>query len=632
MNLCDVVFPQNLTTLTYQVPESLLPDLKKGQIVLAPLRGKIKKGLLIRHYCAEKLPRKDLKKIESIAEPEPLYSEHMLSLLEWAADYYITNTGTMLKSMLFKEITKKPRNVAEVNVATEPPSVRIPEDAREILQEISNERGFRSYLYHAADGEHEIGFVGEMIKEFQKAIVLVPEVEETEAVFSYLRKVLGKRVCMYHSDLKRSERYDALMGVYRGKYDVVVGTRPIVFAPMTNPSIIIVMREHNYAYKQEESPRYHARDVAVMKAYIEGIPVLLTSVTPSVESYSNCLKRKYTLLRSKVKIKHPRLFVLDMKKQKRSALYMANKLVESLKRLSPEDSVVAIIQRLGYSMLKCQDCDTLVLCPKCEKPLVLHRASGESSARVMLMCCHSCGHKESPPDACPRCGGYNLQYYGAGTERIEEELKRYLNREVIRIDSTSGKEEKIDSASDGKVIVGTLKVKSLLRRSLDLVAFLNPDIVLNQPEVKAVERFIQDVFYVRDLVKNDGTVYLQTEIPWHPVYRYLRRWDYEGFLREEIKNRKRHKLPPFSKMINLRIHLKRGMSEVDFDELTAKIENTEFIGPVNPHFDSEGYMTYFEILLKDEDVHKLRKAVEHIREFADRQKMLLKCDVDPVFF
>ncbi|NOY64774.1 MAG: primosomal protein N' [Nitrospirae bacterium] len=622
MLICDVVFPQKLSFLTYMVPEPLVPAVRAGQVVDAPIRGKVKRGIVLRVYNKDTVEN-SLKYIEGIAFAEPLYSEELLSLIEWTTRYYYSNHGTVLKSTPFKDFIKKTGKIKQRKPQPLKWHVSVPEEDRRLVKKVCNSRGYSTFLYKAADRFHELGFVSMLLENFPRGIVLVPEIRDAELVYSYLSSIFDERVCIYHSGLKRSERHDVLLGLYEGRYDYIIGTRSVVFAPFKRPSFVVVMREHNLSYKQEEAPRFHARDVAVMRGYLEKIPVVLTSVTPSSETYVNLYKKKYTLLSSSVRKINPEVFIIKQGRKKES---IAKEIIRRIKALPGDESMLAIIHRQGYSLLICEECDTIVYCAECEKPLVIHKEGIEP-----FMQCHQCGEKRQVVSQCPRCGGYKLQYFGAGIERIEEELKSILGRKPVRV-------ERLESVLSGEfsekpVIVGTFNARRLSTiKDISIIVFLTPDVSLNRFEVKAVERFVQDVFYFRDFLKEKGKMLIQTSLGWHRAYKYIKNWDYDGFMIDELKRRRQHMLYPYMKTVSIRFSSNKGVAP-EFVEKIVGSDTRKIIcsGPLNLIYDAKGHLKEFQLIIRGKDSKRLRDMVVELMDFSRKNDLDIKIDVDPVF-
>ncbi|NOZ25406.1 MAG: primosomal protein N' [Nitrospirae bacterium] len=644
MHVCDIVFPQNLPPLTYSVPPELLQSVKPGVMALAPLRGKVKKGLVLRHYTPGSGTFKGrLNEIVDIVMP--VYSPEMTGLIDWSADYYMANHGTVLKGTPFRDLLKAPKRPRQRppsadDGACAPLSGEAP-GSGEILA-AAQKGGYRAFLYHAPDEEHETGFVTRLLQGMQSALVLAPEVNDAELLYSLLRRLPGgDRVCIFHGEMKGTERYDSIEGICSGRYGIVVGTRPAVFAPLFSPSVIVVTKEHDLSYKQEESPRYHGRDVAVMRGFIEKVPVVLSSVSPSVESCYNAFNNKYVLLRQEGSGPRPSVTLIQLRKAKTVAPFLSSRLLKSLRSaIDGSDKPVAamaVIQRRGYSMLKCDDCEELETCPGCQTPLVVHRGEG--------LVCHLCGWKRDTPVSCSRCGGFNLSPFGSGTERIEEELRKHLGIDTLRFDSDipdasrgKGGRQEEEGPSPGstarRIVVGTLKARRITRKSLDVIAFLNPDLMLNLPEVRAPERLVQEIYSLRGLLSEKGRLLLQTEIPWHPVYRYLRKWDYMGFVKSELRVRKENAMPPYTRLLTLFIYSRDGSvtAEMLGTMLRDALGDMDTMGPAGTIPRIKGYPCCFQLTLRDRNRQALKECARSVMKVVVDAGMTLRIDVDPVLF
>lgn len=660
MTLCDIVFPQNLPPLTYSVPDDLTGEIRTGQLVSALLRGKEKKGILLKIYTddPERGTRYKLNPVTAILKPVPVLSPQLLSLLEWAAEYYLTNHGTMLKSMLFKEIlspSKRPvaRRASKGSLrSTRYPDERDHDIVDKILSAVKKAE-YGTFLFHLLSGKYALSILSGLLDKAGSTILLLPEVREAEELFSQLREKIGERICMYHSEMKKSERSDAVEGICSGRYEIVIGTRSAVFAPIHSLSLIVVLNEHNSAYKQEEAPRYHGRDVAVMRGYIENVPVLLASATPSIESAYNALKGRYTLMESSVHSgtagKGPGVSLIDIKKDRPTIPFLSSRLLRRLRstvQKGTQDSayskagpgVMVIMQRRGFSMLKCEECDEIERCPQCITPLVLHRDKE--------LLCHSCGYSTTPPESCSRCGSYRVTPFGAGTERIEDELRKETGMRVLRLDSDICEEQKepltvndTEEALHGRtIIVSTLMPKRIPGDSLSLIAFLNPDIILNLPDVKATEKMAQEIFPLREVISDEGQFILQTEIPWHPLYKELKRWDYMGFLRSELKVRREISMPPCSRLIIMDIYIKEDKGANTADRISELLESSasdpqlDIHGPSGIEPRLKGFSLCYRATFKGSDRRRLRNAARHVRSKLEASGMTVRIDVDPVDF
>ncbi len=615
MQLADVVFPQNIHYLTYAVAEEIKGELKEGQLVIAPIKGKEKTGLLIRLYNAESSSNfnNELKQLKEIITPAPVFHPPMLKLLNWMTEYYLCNHGVALKAMLFDELLKKPARPVKRLKIPEPVNINIdkPSSIDRLIRFICKDSGFKSTLYMASTEQEEILLSETAIKHFDTALIIAPEIEDAEILYSHLYRIFPEEICLYHSKLSFSRRYESIKGILSGKYRCIVGTRSIVFVPV-RASLIIVTREHSFSYKQEESPRVNARDVAVMRAFIEGIPVVLSSITPSSETYLNCIKRKYKLIRSSLKKRTPQVQVIHTRKEKEIAPYLSRRVAESMKKHLKE-GVLGIIHRLGYSMIKCEECSEVLSCPVCSRPVMLHKQG--------ILLCHHCGRREKLLDSCPNCGSHRLEYFGAGKERIQEAIDKLIK-------TTGELSEEVLDEKKQTIVVGTLSKKGLRSSRFSLIAFLNPDIMLNQPDIKSIERLMQEIFSIKELLNENGVIQLQTSFPWHPVFDFLKKWHYELFLKYLLSERKKLNLPPYVKTILIDVISNNPESMEDFYDRIAEL-NLPALGPFT-ELRRKKEVLVIRIIIMKQNIKLARELAKEIIMEAEKKALSYKIDVEPV--
>ena len=621
MLLADLVFPQNLEPLTYSVPTDVEERLCKGQLVYAPLKNKKKIALVLNLYRADRetLPveASKVKPIAAICDDVPAFHNALVELLKWVADYYVSSFGNAFKSMLFKELLKRPKKLKRA-IPLKKGTCKLdvqPDSFPRLIETVEHSGGYKTIIYHAQKEAEEIVLSAELAERNQNAIILAPEIEDAEIIYTELLKRLPDRVCLYHSELKPSERYETLSGIKEGRYTIVVGTRSVVFVPI-RPKIIIVTREHSLSYKQEESPRINARDTAVMRGYLEDVPVVLTTITPSTESYFNVLKKKYIYIQSINKRSFPRVSLVRLGKTPEIAPYITEPLYRRLKEHHKEGFLL-IIQRLGYSMIRCEDCNELVNCPKCLRPMMYHRSSGK-------LLCHHCGQSSSVLEVCPACSGHRLTHYGAGTERIAHEVRKLTNAEI---------REKKDEANlypGHTTLVGTLSRKGIRCSLFSSMAFLNPDIMLNQPYLKSTERFVQELYSLKESLREDGVLILQTYLPWHDVYKSIKNWNYMEFLKKTLRKRKELSLPPYRKIILIELKSKKPGTLHSYIE-RAKKRNAATVGPYMEEVSGKSVWT-MKIILKGSRTENLHKICRKLLEEINSKELSVRVDVDPVAF
>ncbi len=406
----------------------------------------------------------------------------------------------------------------------------------------------------------------------QTAIVLVPEIALTPQTVDRFRAAFGDNVAVLHSALSEGERYDAWLALKRGDKRIVVGARSAVFAPLENLGAIIVDEEHESSYKQGETPRYHAREVAIVRAKNEGAITVLGSATPSLESWANASAGKYTLLTLPDRVgggRLPSVEVIDLRRIPTDYNAMAqggvdygavireplhDAIVETMNR--GEQSIL-LLNRRGYSsFIQCIDCGAVATCPNCSITLTHHR----NPERLV---CHYCLHKEDPRPDCVRCGGRYLRQRGLGTQQVERLLsERFPSARIARmdVDTTSGKwahTRILDRVAAGEVdiLLGTQMIaKGLDFPNVTLVGVVDADVGINFPDFRASERCFQLLSQVSGRAgrgAKGGRVLIQTRLPAHHAVRYAVAHDYVSFVREEMEGRVDPPYPPNVRIANI---------------------------------------------------------------------------------
>ncbi len=457
----------------------------------------------------------------------------------------------------------------------------------------------RTFLLHGVTGsgktEIYLQAIAHALEQGKGAIVLVPEisltpqtVERFKARFSSGK--LQTLVAVLHSHLSAGERHDEWHKIRQGRARIVIGARSAIFAPVDPLGLIIVDEEHEHSYKQEESPRYHARDVAVVRGQMEGAVVVLGSATPSMESFYNAKRGKYTLLEMKLRVddqKMPIVRVVDMRQENRKnkgAQIFSQQLKEAItQRLEKKEQVILFLNRRGWSTsLQCPTCGYVAECPNCSVSLTYHRA-----AQKLL--CHICSHETPAPRVCPeaKCGNAAIRYSGLGTERVEDTLtKLFPQASIKRMDSDVLKRKDdfrriLGDFRTGKIdiLVGTQMIaKGLHFPNVTLVGIIYADLSLHIPDFRAGERTFQLITQVAGRAGRgdvEGEVFVQAFTPFHPAIQYARRHDFIGFYDQEIAFRDQLKYPPAGRIALLMLK-GRNEEKVKFsaEHVRAELEKT----------------------------------------------------------
>lgn len=417
----------------------------------------------------------------------------------------------------------------------------------------------------------------------KEAIILVPEISLTPQTTERFRNRFGNEVSVLHSGLSDGERFDEWMKIYEGKVKIVVGARSALFAPFRNLGLIIVDEEHENSYKQDEAPRYHARDVAVMRAFQEKAVAILGSATPSLESFYNAKKDKYELITLSKRIddlEMPKVNIVDMRSEtleKGGGLFSALLRDSIYNRLNKSEQVILFLNRRGFATyLSCPHCHEYVAtCPDCSISYTYHKSKG-------CLSCHICGSVIPAPTICPNCNSPEIKYSGTGTEKIEEiTSKLFPFAKVKRMDSDTminrkSYEKTLMSFRKGEIdiLIGTQMIaKGLDFPNVTLVGVINADTALNLPDFRASERTFQLLTQVagragRGIIP--GEVYIQTCAPFNSAIQYAVKHDFENFYIEEIDVREQLEYPPSGHLVVIKFS---SESEEKVSEYSEKIFN-----------------------------------------------------------
>ncbi len=636
MEYFDVLFPINLGPLTYRCHEAISEIAKPGMIVSAPLKNRTAKGIIVGKSLT--VPPVDVKDIRRINSDVPVLSSNMINLLIWMSEYYLAEQGLVLKNMLPKEaFTKVKQRKTKTKQSTYyyPLNIiNIDDSTVSGLIESINKNTYSTFLLHAPSSAYEYSFLIKILAGINNAILLFPEVSLVNNVYPLLSERFGERVCIFHSGLSSGKRSEAIERILSGHSDIVVGTRSAVFAPLKKVSLIAALHEHSGSYKQESGLCYSGRDVAVKRGYFEGATVLLSSVCPSLGSLYNCSTGKYNLMDPADDIKKPKIRVMDMRHEKLLKPYLAKKVVNASQRyIKNNNKVMFVINRRGYStLLQCMDCNYIEECPDCRIPLVFHKQD-------MSIRCHYCGYLVSAvPDRCSKCKGYSIKLLGAGTQRIQEDIEELLGIKTLRLDSDRSQkrleiEELIGDTfrDESRIIIGTkLMTKRLgIVGEFSMAAVLNTDLFLNLPDFRSAEKTFQEISLITDKIEPCGEVFIQTRMPQHYLFKYLRNYDYSSFFKEELHRRKSLRYPPYSRLVIIKFITERDLSKELLEIIRRTDKDVEILGPSL----SKNTRSRREIrlLLRSSMQEMLHSTARIFKEaFKYSKDVKVKIDVDPI--
>lgn len=434
----------------------------------------------------------------------------------------------------------------------------------------------------------------------KSGIFLVPEIALTVQTLTYFLEKYKNKVFVYHSGLSKSEKNWIAQKCATSQSVVIIGPRSSLFLPFKNLSLIVIDEEHDFSYKEEERmPMYDTKKVAEFIGQTLNIPVLLGSGTPDVVSLFHAINGKYKfhILTERFRdYQVPEIQIVDMKNSGSGSIFSMQLINEVSKSLINKKGVILFINRRGYTpVVQCKDCGRIINCDMCSVPLVVHR-------RERTLKCHICGHREKIPEACPYCGSPHLNFGGYGTERIEEEIKKFFpdaNIAIFDKDTIqrSGMKEKLfRDFVHGKIdiLIGTQMLSiGFDFPDVETVGIINADIGLGFPDYRAEEKVAQTLFQVAGRLRKKGKVIVQTRQPEHPIFTYLKKHDYKDFLLYELNNRKQYRYPPY---VNIIQTISRSKDEKIAKEAIFKITDE-----IKQRYDSNDSI---EILGPSQSVYK----------------------------
>jgi primosomal protein N' (replication factor Y) len=582
----------------FEVPDELDPPV--GALVVVPFGRTRKVGVVVERPAATEIEAARMKPLERVVDDVPPLGAPELRLLRFCAAYYQRGLGEVIAASLpprLRQVNRRPLRAPEL-AAPDSPGEPVPEPTpaqREAIEAClpAGER-FHPVLLHGVTGsgktEVYLRVIERVLAAGRQALYLVPEIGLTPQLEERVRRrFAGVPIVSGHSQLGQGERASAWLAAQSGAARIVLGTRLAVLMPFRELGAIVVDEEHDPSYKQQEGLRYSARDVAVRRAQELGIPIVLGSATPSLESYANVREGRYALARLPERATGaamPAVRTVDTRADRpREGLSFA--LVTALREcVARGEQGLVFVNRRGFSpVLYCRACSWHSTCPRCSANLVLHLKAGE-------LRCHHCGHRERRPGACPSCKAPELAPVGQGTQRVEEALREALpgvriervDRDAVgRKGALAGALERF-RAGEVDILVGTqMLAKGHDYPRLTRVGVLDSDSALFSADFRSAERLFALLVQVAGRAgraEARGEVLIQTDFPAHPLYAAVARHDYEGFADAALDERRIAGFPPYAHLALLRAEAKKAGEPMRFlrdaarlaQSLDAKIE------------------------------------------------------------
>ncbi|ATH91372.1 primosomal protein N' [Bacillus glycinifermentans] len=523
-----------------------------------------------------------------------------------------------------------------------------------ISEAVENDR-HDVFLLHGVTGsgktEIYLQSIEKVLNAGKEAIVLVPEISLTPQMVHRFKGRFGSQVAVLHSGLSTGEKYDEWRKIHRKEVRLAVGARSAIFAPFENLGMIIIDEEHETSYKQEEMPRYHAKEAAIKRAEHHRCPVVLGSATPTLESYARAKKGVYKLLSLKHRVNSqvmPDVSLVDMREELRNGnrSMFSRALMEELeKTLEKGEQAVLFLNKRGYSsFVMCRDCGYVIQCPHCEISLTYHRFG-------QRLKCHYCGFETGMPSTCPECTSEHIRYFGTGTQRVEEELTKILPQaRVIRMDvdttSRKGAHEKLLTSfgkGEADILLGTQMIaKGLDFENVTLVGVLSADTMLHIPDFRAAEKTFQLMTQVSGRAgrhEKPGKVIIQTYTPSHYSIQLTKTHDYETFFQQEMMHRRVQAYPPYYYLALITVSHEEVtktalVTEKIVQYLKANIQgDAKILGPVASPIARIKDRYRYQCVIKYKQDHQLapllKNIMDHYKRDIEQKQLTISIDMNP---
>ena len=650
----DIVLNNELLSLGKTISKETLSTLISSYQVMLPKALKAKNGssVNIRYDSYYKLSNNyndDIKFNNKQTEIINLIKEKGLVLKSELDNISSSSLKTLIKNGIIElEKHEHYRVIYNNNKLVEKKELTL--EQKNVVESVINNKS-DTYLLYGVTGSGKTEVYMEIIEYYlnlgKTSIVLVPEISLTPQMVSRFQQRFGDKIAAIHSALNDGEKYDEWRRISRGEASIVIGARSAIFAPLENIGVIIVDEEHSDSYKQSDpSPRYNAKDVAILRSKYHDCSVILGSATPLLEDMARAEKGVYKLLQLPHRVNGkmlPNVSIIDMNNEiKKSKGHFSLELINSINdRLERNEQIILLLNRRGYSsFVTCKNCGFTFKCPNCDITLTYHKSSN-------TLRCHYCGYGEKVYNKCPSCSEVSLSNLGVGTQKIEEEINNlFPDARILRMDydTTSKKgmhEEMINSFKnhDYDILLGTQMVaKGLDFKDVTLVGVINADTSLNIPDFRSSENtfsLLSQVAGRSGRSEKEGTVIIQTFNPDHYAISLTKNHDYLSFYEKEMSIRKQLKYPPYFYICNIRISGKDSSFILNEAlkikrSLERNINNTIILGPSTCSMFKINNIYRYNIILKYKKCDNLYEILDKIlNHYKSVNKIKIDIDFNP---
>ncbi|PIZ04317.1 MAG: primosomal protein N' [Gammaproteobacteria bacterium CG_4_10_14_0_8_um_filter_38_16] len=626
-----------------------------GQRVIISFGKRQLVGVIVGISGHSDYPYDKLKVVDTLVDDLPLIDGSLLSLYQWASDYYQHPIGDVILGTLPKKIrdghcTALEKNTAPLPIEKTLPDFELTAEQENAVQGIAQANQFQPFLLAGVTGsgktEVYLRVIADVLKKNQQALMLVPEISLTPQTVARFEARFHVPVLLLHSGLTDSQRCKAWLRATQDTPCIVIGTRSAVFAPLKKLGVIILDEEHDLSFKQQSGFRYSARDVAVMRAKLLAIPIILGSATPALESLKNVAQKKYQLFELTQRAGNacmPKITLHNICGEQLQQGLSATLIDIMRTHLNAGNQVLLFLNRRGYApVLICHHCGFTALCPHCDARMTLH----DKPKRLL---CHHCGHQAAMLRVCPSCKQSELVDVGLGTEQLEENVSAlFPDKKICRMDRDVIKNVKILETTLAKVhahevdiLIGTqMLVKGHHFEQVTLVAALDVDHALFSSDFRAIERLGQSMIQVAGRAgraEKRGEVFVQTHHPDHPLLKKLFQEPYFKFAQAILDERLQTRLPPYVYMTLFRAE---GKSKERVHAFLLGVKNNlsqqpiEIMGPFPSAMEKKAGVYRAQLFLQSGNRNTIKQSISHFLDRQEKQKKLMGVkwiiDVDPM--
>lgn len=644
----DYLAPKNC------VKEKLIPGVR----VKVPWRRGEIVGILLSVSNKTTVPKDKLKEATEVLDDKPLFSKTIFELLQFAADYYHYPMGevfaaglpTLLRQGRAAEYHKFSPYEALPEVM---PLLALSDAQQQAVHQISESLNhFQPFLLDGVTGsgktEIYLQVIAQVLAQKKQALVLVPEIGLTPQTVTRFQQRFPVNIAVLHSGLTDRQRHDAWLQACLGDAAIVIGTRSAIFTPLKNPGIIVVDEEHDMSFKQQDGFHYSARDLAIVRAQLEKIPVVLGSATPSLESLHNVKLNRYKLLtlpeRAGSSV-HPTMKVVDLRAQNLQHGLSLSLIEHIREHIAQKNQVLLFLNRRGYApTLMCHECGYVVTCKRCDVRLTLHQLPPHLQ-------CHHCGSSRAVDKKCEQCSAAKLVPVGVGTERIEDALtKMFPGVTMVRVDRDSTRkkgslENKLTQIHSGEscILIGTqMLAKGHHFPDVTLAAIIDIDGGLLSADFRGTERTAQLIMQVAGRagrVEKPGTMILQTHHPEHPLLQHLLKEGYASFAQAALCEREQALLPPYQFWVLISSEAMKQELPLQFlraikEAMQHQANGVMMLGPVMAPMAKRAGKHRAQLLLQASNRKALKGylnlLIVHMATLKTKQQVRWSIDVDPL--